>query len=150
MQYSKERLYDTHDNSWFWLGKCKSVSVKHDPVKRSFIVTITFTVYPFMFTISNYFDDVWDSFDFDNDIAGFTKYKIDGKKEITLINTGTITTGPEIETTSDMKVIIDGQNYFYKAGVSTSLSMGLQPGLNQIIVEGNGTISFRWHAEVMG
>ncbi|SUN60613.1 prophage Lp1 protein 51 [Streptococcus hyointestinalis] len=150
MLYSEQRLYDTHDNSYFWLGKCKSVSVKHEPVKRAFIVTITFTVYPFMFTLSNYFDDVWDSFDFDNGIAGFTKYKVSGSKDIVLINTSSTTIGPEVEVTSDMKVTVDGQTYLYKAGTSTNLSMGLQPGINNITVEGTGTIRFRWHAEVMG
>lgn len=150
MPQGQQKLYDSHDNGYYWLGKCKSVHVEHDHRFNSLKAVITFDCYPFMFTLSSYFDDVWDSFDFDNSIAGFTKYKVNEKKEIMLINAGSISKGPTVEVTSDMKVIIDNQNYFYKKGISTSLSMGLRPGINKIIVEGNGTISFRWHAEVMG
>jgi hypothetical protein len=150
MPCGQQKLYDSHDNGYYWLGKCKEITVEHDHRFDLMRATIVFDCYPFMFTIANYFDDVWDSFDFDNGIAGFTKYKIDGKKEIILINTSSIKIGPEVEVTSDMKVTIDGQTYLYKGGISTSLSMELQPGINKITVEGDGTIRFRWHAEVMG
>lgn len=150
MPCGQQKLYDSHDNGYYWLGKCKEITVEHDHRFDLMRATIVFDCYPFMFTIANYFDDVWDSFDFDNGIAGFTKYKIDGKKGIILINTSSIKIGPEVEVTSDMKVTIDGQTYLYKGGISTSLSMGLQPGINKITVEGDGTIRFRWHAEVMG
>lgn len=150
MHYSKERLYDTHDNSWFWLGKCKSVSVKQEPGKRSFIVTIIFTVYPFMFTIANYFDDVWDSFDFENGIAGYTRYVVKGYKEIILINTGSLTINPEITVSDAMTLKIDREVYRYGTGSNTGLSFRLVPGVNKISIEGNGVIRFRWHSEVMG
>ena len=150
MPYGQQKLYDSHDSGYYWLGKCKSIEVEHDHQFNSLKATIIFDCYPFMLTLSSYFDDVWDSFDFDNGIAGFTKYKVNGSKDIVLINTSSTTIGPEVEVTSDMKVTIDGQTYLYKAGSSTNLTMGLQPGINNITVEGAGTIRFRWHAEVMG
>ena len=150
MPYGQQKLYDSHDNSFYWLGKCKEITVEHDNRFDLMKATIVFDCYPFMFTIWNYFDDIWDSFDFNNGIAGFTKYKVNGSKDIVLINASSTTIGPEVEVTSDMKVIIDGQNYLYKKGSSTNLSMGLRPGINKIKVEGNGTIHFHWHAEVMG
>lgn len=150
MTCGQQKLYDSHDNSFYWLGKCKEITVEHDHRFDLMKATIVFDCYPFMFTIWNCFDDVWDIFDFDNGVAGFTKYKVSGSKDIVLINASSTTIGPEVEVTSDMKVIIDGQNYLYKKGSSTSLSMGLRPGINKITVEGNGTIHFHWHAEVMG
>ncbi|WP_164683827.1 hypothetical protein [Streptococcus hyointestinalis] len=150
MSFGEQKLYDTHDNGYFWLGKCKSVSVKHDPGKRNFIATIIFTVYPFMFTLSNYFDDVWDSFDFDDGIAGFTKYTINGSKELTLINTSDNTVAPEVAVSSAMTLELDGSSYDFLKGTATHFVMGLKPGINKIKVTGNGTVSIRWNAEVMG
>ncbi|MGV3051483.1 hypothetical protein [Streptococcus hyovaginalis] len=150
MMPGKNRLYDTHDNNYYWLGKCKSVHVKHDPIKRNFIATITFDCYPFMFTLKEYFDDVWDTFDFDTDVAGFTRYVVDGVKDIILINTSSVTVGPEITTSDDMTITSDGQSYYYRGGSSVDLSFGLKPGINHITIKGNGIVKFRWSAEVMG
>lgn len=89
-------IYDTHDAGYYWLGKCTSVKVEDDADFNELTVTIKFNVYPFMFTIKSWFDDVWDTFNFDRDVANFTKYQIKGEREIVLFNTGDITVTPTI------------------------------------------------------
>lgn len=150
MPFGQQKLYDSHDNGYFWLGKCKSVEVEHDHQFNLLRATIVFDCYPFMFTLSSYFDDVWDSFDFNDGIAGFTKYKVVSNKDIILINTGTTSIEPEIETSSDIKVTLDNQVFVIKKGMSSNLSLSLKPGINKIKIDGNATVSFRWSAEVMG
>ena len=44
----------------------------------------------------NYFDDVWDDFNFEADVAGYTQFEVDGTRTITLYNAGDTTVKPTI------------------------------------------------------
>ena len=89
-------IYDTHDLGYFWLGKCDSVKVEDDEYTGRLRVIIEFDVYPFLYTVKSWFDDVWDSFSFDTDVANFTKYEVDGELTIELVNNGDVTVTPLI------------------------------------------------------
>ncbi|HFI0463825.1 TPA: hypothetical protein ACGO1T_001015 [Streptococcus suis] len=150
MRHGRSRLYDTHDQAYYWLGKCKSVEVEDDEEYKRLIIKIVFDCYPFMFTYYNYFDDVWDTFDFEEGIANFTKYEIRGTKQIYLFNTGTTSVAPTVITDAPITVSIDGRDYQYQTGTSEDYVLGLSPGENILTVTGNATVSFRYAAEVMG
>lgn len=150
-KYGIEKLYDTHDVGFYWLGKCKSVKVEDDAQKRSLIATIVFDCYPFMLTQKSYFDDVWDTFNFDTDIAGFTKYIVNEQKDIILINTSEQnSTSPKIICNSNFEVSSNNKTYYFKPNDDNDNGFILKTGINKLTVKGNGTISFRWNAEVMG
>ena len=89
-------IYDTHDLGYFWLGKCESVEVEDDHETGRLRVTIEFDVYPFLYTVKSWFDDAWDSFNFDTDVANWTKYQVNGERTIELVNNGDITITPII------------------------------------------------------
>ncbi|MBF0747282.1 hypothetical protein IR073_06455 [Gemella sp. 19428wG2_WT2a] len=147
MPFGKNKLYDSHDSSYFWLGKCKSVEVEHDNKFDKLIATIVFDCYPFMFSLKKYFDDVWDSFDFNDGVASFTKYIVNGKKEIILVNNGTNAVKSEVKATSNMTIMQDKNKRIVNKSLVTSIV--LNPGLNKIVVQGEGIISFHWTSEVL-
>lgn len=89
-------IYDTHNLGYFWLGKCVSVEVEDDHETGRLRVTIEFDVYPFLYTVKKWFDDAWDSFNFDNDVANYTKYQVNGERTIELVNNGDVTVTPVV------------------------------------------------------
>jgi len=150
MIHGQQKLFDTHDPSYFWLGKCKSVEVENDHQFNKLKAILTFECYPYMFRHGDYFDDVFDTFDFNNDVACFTKYVIKGSLDFILINPGSVSVKPEIIATSDLKVTINEESANFSKGISKDYYLSLKPGLNNIRVEGTGTVSFRYNIEVMG
>ena len=150
MIHGQQKLFDTHDPSYFWLGKCKSVEVQNDHQFNKLKAILTFECYPYMFRHGDYFDDVYDTFDFNNDAACFTKYVIKGSLDFILINPGSVSVKPEIIATSDLKVTINEESANFSKGISKDYYLSLKPGLNNIRVEGTGTVSFRYNIEVMG
>ena len=150
MIHGQQKLFDTHDPSYFWLGKCKSVEVENDHQFNKLKAILTFECYPYMFRHGDYFDDVFDTFDFNNDAACFTKYVIEGSLDFILLNPGSISVKPEIIATSDLKVTINEESANFSKGISKDYYLSLKPGLNNIRVEGTGSIAFHYRIEVMG
>ena len=92
----ESRIYDTHNPGFYWLGKCTSIEAVDNAQFNKLNFYIEFEVYPFMIRDKYYFDDVWDDFNFDIDVACYTKFEIDGTRTITLYNAGDTTVRPKI------------------------------------------------------
>lgn len=151
MIHSRNKLYDTHDANYYWLGKCKSVKVENGEKFNHLTVTITFDCYPYMISHINYFDDFWDSFEFDEDVANYTKYTIRGNLDFKLFNAGSIPVKPKVTVDSNLVVKIDDEEpVTFTAGTKQDYYLSLRPGVNNVNVKGNGTIQFHYQKEVMG
>ena len=97
MPLGNQAIYDTHDTGYFWLGKARRVEVQDDERFKQLIVTIEFSVYPYLYHRKLWFDDVWDTFVFESDIGQYTAYQVDGELEIELINIGDTSVSPIIQ-----------------------------------------------------
>ena len=151
MVHSKNKLFDTHDSNYYWLGKCKSVEVENGEQFNQLKVTITFDCYPYMFSNTNYFDDYWDTFEFDEDVANYTKYVVKGSLDFPLFNAGSVAVKPEITVNSTFRVKVNDENFIeFQSGSKQDYYLSLKPGLNKVRVEGTGTIKFHYRKEVMG
>lgn len=147
---SDSQLFDTHDRRYYWLGKVKSIKVTDVPLKKHLIATIVFICYPFAFHVDNYFDDVWDTFDFENDFSNWTKWQINGQNEIFFINGGDTSVSPTVICSSDISLIDKkGKIYKFKKGENTDFVLSMKLGMNRFTAKGNGSISLRFNAEVM-
>ncbi|MDT2830017.1 hypothetical protein P7H62_14200 [Vagococcus carniphilus] len=149
MSVGQNKIIDTHDPVYYWFGKAKSVKVDDDHEKNKLVVTIVFDCYPFLLKNNAYFDDVWDTFNFDYDVANWSRYKINGKRTITLINTGSTAVSPTVIASSPMTIIIDGDTYSIPAGTSSNVFIKISRGINKIAVSGNGEISVLFRMELM-
>ena len=151
MTHPRSKLYDTHDANYYWLGKCKSVEVENGERFNQLKVTITFDCYPYMFSHVNYFDDYWDTFEFDEDVANYTKYVVKGSLDFPLFNAGSVAVKPEITVDNRFSVKVnDEKPIVFEAGSKQDYYLSLKPGLNKVRVEGTGTIKFHYQKEVMG
>lgn len=151
MVHPRNKLYDTHDANYYWLGKCKSVEVENGERFNQLKVTITFDCYPYMFSHTNYFDDYWDTFEFDEDVANYTKYIVKGSLDFPLFNAGSVAVKPEITVDSRFRVKVNDEDFIeFQTGSKQDYYLSLKPGLNKVRVEGNGTIQFHYQKEVMG
>ena len=147
---SESQLFDTHDKRYYWLGKVKSIKVTDVPLKKHLIATIVFICYPFAFHIDNYFDDVWDTFDFENDFSNWTKWDINGQKEIYFVNGGDTSVSPTVICSNDITLIDKkGKTYKFQKGENNDFVLSIKSGINRFTAKGNGTISLRFNAEVM-
>ncbi|MGF0070960.1 hypothetical protein [Streptococcus orisratti] len=147
---TERKLRDSHDRRYYWLGKIKSIRVADDPIKKNLVATIIFKCYPFAFHEDNYFDDVWDTFDFDNDFSTWTKWEINGERNIYFINSGDISTSPVIECSNPFTLTTsDGTVYKFAKGNNDDFALVLQPGVNYFKAQGNGTIAMHYNVEVM-
>lgn len=149
MPFGEQKLIDSHDIGYHWLGKCKEVDIENDEQFRSMIITIKFECYPFLIGQNSYFTDIWDDFNFETDVANFTKYEVNGTKTIYLYNASANSVKPEIVATSDFNVFLNQEKFVFKTGKSSNILFSLATGLNKLTVEGNGTIAFHYRIEVM-
>lgn len=151
MVHSKNKLFDTHDSNYYWLGKCKSVEVENGEQFNQLKVTITFDCYPYMISHTNYFDDYWDTFEFDEDVANYTKYVVNGSLEFPLFNAGSVAVKPKVTVDSTFRVKVNDEDFIeFQSGSKQDYYLSLRPGVNEVRVEGNGTIQFHYQREVMG
>lgn len=151
MVHPRNKLYDTHDSDYYWLGKCKSVEVENGEQFNQLTVTIVFDCYPYMISHTNYFDDLWDVFDFDDDVANYTKYIVKGSLDFPLFNAGSVSIKPKITADSRFTVKVnDEKPIIFEAGSKQDYYLSLRPGVNDVHVEGTGTIQFHYQKEVMG
>lgn len=150
MVHSKNKLFDTHDSNYYWLGKCKSVEVDNGEQFNQLKVTVTFDCYPYMISHTDYFDDYWDTFEFDEDVANYTKYVVNGSLEFPLFNAGSVAVKPEITVNNTFRVKVNDEDFIeFQSGSKQDYYLSLKPGLNKVRVEGNGTIQFHYQKEVM-
>jgi len=151
MVHPRNKLYDTHDASYHWLAKCKSVEVENGERFNQLKVTITFDCYPYMFSNANYFDDYWDTFSFDDDVANYTKYLVNGSLNFQLFNAGSVAVKPEIIVDNRFSVKVNDEDpVIFETGSKQDYYLSLRPGVNDVHVEGTGTIKFHYQKEVMG
>ena len=151
MVHPRNKLYDTHDANYYWLSKCKSVEVENGERFNQLKVTITFDCYPYMISHTDYFDDYWDTFEFDEDVANYTKYVINGSLEFPLFNAGSVAVKPKITVDSTFRVKVNDEDFIeFQSGSKQDYYLSLHPGINDVRVEGTGTIQFHYQKEVMG
>lgn len=142
----KVPLFDDKVPDYYFLGEVQANNSFEDSVQLGGL-TVTFTCYPFMIKIKPEGDDVWDTFNFEHDIAQMTSFVVNGVTTTTLINDGINAVQPNITSDADMTVTLAGAAYKISKGTSTNLLLPI--GVNTVVVEGAGTISFEWHEEVI-
>ena len=143
----QEKLYDDDYKFLYFKAECTDISMIDDDYIGK--VDITFTAYPFM--VSDYYEgnEIWDTFNFEKDLAQEVKFEINNTKDINLINTGIIKVYPTIICDSDMEIIKDNITYKISKGISKSWNFALNKGENKLIVKGNGNIEFKFKKELI-
>lgn len=149
MKLDIQPLYDTHDQGYHWLGKCKSVTVEDDAEKGTLSCTIVFDCYPFAIYNSAEGSDIWDDVYFPHWIFQETKYTVNGSQSISLFNIGSRSVECEMVVTGDITVIGDFGSVELTSGDYQDTQIVLAMGENHLTLSGNGMIEFRFYREEM-
>lgn len=104
-------LYDTHNEGYHWLGKCTSATVEDDERFKTLTVTLVFSCYPYLYSNHLYYDDMAATRTI-YDVLAWTKFEIDGRKEIRVYNAG--------ERAVDVDILVDATPIVETDGVVTT------------------------------
>lgn len=149
MSQNYSQIFDTHDADGFWWGKCSDVRVTDDAEYSKLQVIIEFTCYPFFYHRLNYFDDVWDNFNFDYDVSCYSAYNVTNSQKIIYINNGSTSTSPVVYASAKCKISINGESYELQVGNNRNYFMKLKRGVNDIVITGTARVVIFSRMEVM-
>ena len=144
---SKTQLFDDNIPGYYYLAECVSVEFE-DLVKTGKLKAI-FTAYPFKIKETCEGNNLWDSFNFEEDILQDTKFTVSGTSSVSIYNPSIIDIEPEIIASSQFEITRDNKKYTVEAGTSKDYRFKLKKGANNLILKGNGTIEFRFRKEVL-
>ncbi|MDK8641335.1 phage tail protein [Niallia taxi] len=144
----KKRLYDDDIPGYYFLAEVESQADFVDDIETG-TLSVTFKAYPFMIADLPEGHDIWDSFNFELDVAQQTEFNVKDSLTITLWNVGTPDVIPVINSSSIMSIILNNTTYSVPKGESKSSNLSLKSGENNLIITGNGTISFKFYKELI-
>lgn len=141
-------LYDDVYPNWHFLAEVREAP---DFSEKNALgeLKVEFEAYKFMLSNELEGNDIWDIFDFDFDIAQETKVKIDGFRQVFLINNSPTVVSPDVVASTDFVIDFNSVTYLVDKGWSSDPDFRLTSKINVLNVTGNGTIEFNWHKEMI-
>ena len=150
MPLFNEKLYDSHDVGYYWQGKVSDIKATDDATKGLLKIEFTFSVYPFAFKESgNEASDMWDGFDFDNDILQPSWFNVAGYKEASFVNNGTNSITPLVYCQSDFRIGVGGSTYYFNSKKTEDYWLKIPVGETKMQLYGTGQIQIILRQEVM-
>lgn len=145
-----EQLFDTHDRDGFWWGKCSEVVADDDAEYKQIFITITFSCYPYLLSHLSYFDDIWDTFDFEYDVSCFSAYDVVNRHVVPYINNGSTAIRPTLYSSTPMRVRLNDASWIeLPGGYVEDYYAKIMRGVNRIEVLGTGKFAILGRKEFM-
>ena len=131
----------------YWIGRCTNMSSSNAWEILGYI-DIEFTVYPFRFMEEYEGNDLWDPFNFETDIAAYTRFTVNGTTNAMVYNIGANVTTPVIQLTgaTEMSVKLNGVTYTV---INGDAPFAFDVGENVLTITGTGEIQFLFRREVL-
>jgi len=125
---SKQQLYAQYSKALAWLQDVNKSKLIFDDIKDYYFMAevedassfeevfrfgklhLTFVCESFKTSINLEGNDIWDTFNFDEDVFQDVAYVVSGSKTITIINTGRLIS-PVINVTSNMTITINSKTF---------------------------------------
>lgn len=126
-------LFDDQDPNYHFLGEVREAAELTDSFDFGGI-SIVFDCYPYRIKNIAEGNDIWDDFNFNEDIAQDVKYNVEGSRSVNVINISAHAVEYKVITTGD--VTYTGPELMEK-------------GSNQFVFNGNGTSEIVWYREVI-
>lgn len=113
------------------------------------LLKVKFICYPYKMHEVDESDDVWDAFEFENDIAQDLEFSVVDSKKVKVYNAGTAKVVPKLIVTGNVKVELNGLSETLLAGTHEQTKIVLSRGWNEVGLSGSGTIRFSFSKEVL-
>lgn len=161
---TKERLQVLYSDALEWLMDSGKQQLKFDVMKDYYFMAevesttsfeetmefgkleVIFIAEPFKYSVDCVGDDIWDTFNFEEDWAQETEYNVTGSKTITIYNPGRSIT-PLITCSANMTIIQNGKSYSLKIGDNKLYGFRLTNLANTLTINGTGQIKFTFRKE---
>ena len=143
-------LVDTHEDGYYWSGKCKSVEVDDDEEKGMLTATVVFDCYPYAYANNLEGADIWDDVIFDHWIWQPVKFNVTKSMDVTLENIGSRPVICHFAVTGKVTVKGPGFNgYELTKDNANKATITMPLGKNKFTLSGSGTIEFKFRREEM-
>lgn len=110
------------------------------------ILTVKFVADPFKMSVNYIGSDLWDPFNFEEDIVQESGYDISGSRNISVYNPGR-SVRPTINCNAPMSITKDGKTFNLSVGDNKVYGFYLRSLINEVTVIGNGRINFIFRKE---
>lgn len=131
------------DPKYYYFGRFSVNNWKSDAARSS--IVIDYNVDPYKRTLLSSTDDwIWDTFNFETDIAFvYSNIAIDTERTILIVG-GSMPVIPTIISSTSMAVVFKGKEYRLNAGENYLNGIVIQNGENTITFKGSGTVEIRF------
>ena len=111
-------------------------------------IVIKFIAEPFKTSINYANNDIWDTFNFEEDMMQDDEFDVVATKTISIYNPGRLIT-PTINCSANMSIILGGKTFILVVGDNKIYDLKLQNGANSIVINGTGHIKFIYRKVVL-
>lgn len=111
-------------------------------------ISVKFIAEPFKTSLAYVGNDLWDTFNFEEDVMQADEFDVVGTKTVSLYNPGRLIT-PLINCSTAMSIVFGGKTYPLIAGDNTPFGMKLLNGPNSLVINGSGTLSVLFRKVVL-
>lgn len=143
----KVPLWDDIMDDWHYLAEVQAAPIFKEDYHQA-TVQVTWQCYPFRIKDSPEFDDVWDTFNFETDVAQETHLDVD-YPSTTLINTGVADVELCITSNSAGVIHINESGYQLVSGDNMGTELVLIPGENTVSIDAGMSVDISWYQEMI-
>lgn len=144
----EHRIEDTAIPFYYFIGEISSAP-EWTQDNGYGTLKVKINCYPYKISVDDMADDLWDSFDFNNDVAQFLEFEVNKETTERIYNASSTAVSPKLIVTGNVTVEAHGEKVTLNAGTYTETEIKLNVGWNDIKLSGNGTIKFSFHKEVL-
>ncbi len=146
----QHKLIDSAVPNYYFLAEVQSAPEWEQVDNGYGTFKVKFTAYPYKIRIKDEFDDDWDTFEFETDVAQNLGITVNGVQQVDIYNAGLANVYPELVVTGgDIQVTANGVTNTYRPGTHSNNLLQLIKGNNNVVLYGNGRIEFHFHKEVL-
>ena len=145
----QDQLIFTDMPDYYYLAEVENAPSFEEVISRLGIMEVEFVAEPFKYG-ADYEGDgkLWDTFCFETDALQNTSFDVAGSLNIVVVNTGRSII-PQVIVSGDMSCILNGYTAVFITAKDKDYKFKLQPGENQITINGTGNIEFKFRKEVL-
>jgi len=134
-------------NDYYFIGEVENIPTFQEIIMFGEL-EVKFTCEPFKTSIGYVGNDVWDTFNFEEDVVQDMSFNVVSTKTLSIYNAGRLIT-PIINSSAAMTAVIGGKTYNLGIGDNKIYGLKLQNGYNSIIINGTGLVKFLFRKVVL-
>lgn len=148
LDIGRNKLIFSHIPDYYFIAEVENAPEFEEVIRRAGKLKIEFVCQPFKIGVNLEGSDIWDTFNFEIDVAQDTQFDVTDTKTVNIINVGR-NACPTINTNSNMSIVYNSKIYNLSIGDNKFYDLKLISGNNSIVINGIGKIKFIFRKEVL-